>query len=109
MEPGTSPCPSSSNDSCVNSGTAEDKLTFLFRDLDFKSIDHQTFTAELLDQFRLRGVSDSAICELTVRLREGSVIADVTASSGSLAIQELREKVPSGSISVMGCAVFVTE
>eukprot|EP00928_Gymnodinium_smaydae_P076935 TRINITY_DN6003_c0_g1_i2.p1 TRINITY_DN6003_c0_g1~~TRINITY_DN6003_c0_g1_i2.p1 ORF type:complete len:656 (-),score=142.63 TRINITY_DN6003_c0_g1_i2:71-2038(-) len=77
-------------------------VTLRFNGLSMAAIDAEAFRRALLDQFRALGVSETTVAKFRVRLLDGSVVAEVRGSPEALA--ELREKVKSGSVVVMGDA-----
>eukprot|EP00928_Gymnodinium_smaydae_P002086 TRINITY_DN10732_c0_g3_i1.p1 TRINITY_DN10732_c0_g3~~TRINITY_DN10732_c0_g3_i1.p1 ORF type:complete len:1882 (+),score=531.56 TRINITY_DN10732_c0_g3_i1:135-5648(+) len=70
------------SDNDAGDGAAPIGLTVHFEDGCLADINQETFTEELLDQFRQRGVSEAALAELLVTLHDGSITAVV---SGTLA------------------------
>jgi len=83
-----------------------DILTLRFASVDYNKVDRKVFEEELLDQFRSRGVSDKALAQLDVRLRDvGVVFAAVKGPQEAL--QELRQKIGKRSVEVMGSSGLV--
>mmetsp|Transcript_66540 Transcript_66540/g.185498 ORF Transcript_66540/g.185498 Transcript_66540/m.185498 type:complete len:755 (-) Transcript_66540:77-2341(-) len=82
-------------------------LTLRFDTLDFHTTDRKAFKRELFGQFRACGLSEAAITGLKVRLREGSILVEV--SGKAEAVQEFKEKVPRRAIVVMGSIARIVE
>jgi hypothetical protein len=80
---------------------SHDTITFHFATLDFQSIDEEAFKAELLDQFRKTlNLWESQTTRLSITLREGSVIAEVSGKPS--VVQTIFEKASTKHLAVMG-------
>mmetsp|Transcript_10299 Transcript_10299/g.36100 ORF Transcript_10299/g.36100 Transcript_10299/m.36100 type:complete len:871 (-) Transcript_10299:96-2708(-) len=85
--------------------TQADCVELTFKNLDFHSLDHVAFEVDLRANLVEMCADKAALDQMTVRLREGSVIAELYGPAATLT--EVRAK-PLTTLQVMGCQAEVT-
>lgn len=78
----------------------EDQHRLIFKDLNFKDVDHAEFKSELRESLRKSGVPNAELEKIQIELREGSIIAILRGPSS--AISAVEEMAAPEKIKVMG-------
>lgn len=78
----------------------EDAVHMLFEGANFKKIKHDEFARELQQQLRHHKVSEAALAQVNVVPQKTGGVVEIMGSGAAL--DEIREKIQSGSFAVMG-------